>query len=108
MAIQDAFSYIQPQPGQQSANSAGTSWLDDSLGWFSDVVDTTGSAISNFYDSWLNDSLGNSGSPERARETPQGRNADISNSPPVAFGFSRNQLLIAGAASVALFFLVKR
>jgi hypothetical protein len=78
--------------------------LSDGIGevW-GGIKDAAGQA----FDSWLQDEIGQPSEPERAVESPQAKNADTSGAPPVAFGLTQNQMLLAGAAIVAAIVLVK-
>jgi hypothetical protein len=92
-------------------NKEGSGFWD---GLWNDATDFIGGAwddikdaASESFDNWLDDEFGTKSDPERAIESPQAKNADPASAPPVAFGLSQNQILLAGAAVVAAIILIK-
>ena len=96
-------------PLMQPEQANERSWWDDTTGFFGDLFGTVTDAASTYADLWLRDEFGASQpAPETHIERPQAANADISNSPSVAFGFSQTQLLIGGAVVAVAFLLARK
>jgi len=95
---------VQPSP-PATQNAGGGSWWDDTTNFIGSLAD---SASQLWADSWLNDQFGTPGDTQTAIERPQSQNADVSNAPSVAFGFSQTQLMIGGVVAVIAIIALKR